>query len=304
MAELVAVCAVSLAAGTLVGWWGEGLFRDGSRVNAPPLQEAGVPAVTAEEAAAAASAVQRERERLRRRLYAEWMETLGEMGMRVVPEATFEHLALFPLDASGRVNEEARKLFLLSDEETERLNDVVAEAEARLLQTEMDHLEILYFSDDEAVFVIPAFGEGLRIEESMRDGIVEVLGEVDGELFWRLMNPEGASGTAAPERWKGFGRVEREIVFAVRDENPFPEIEPEADVVFWLQYEERVAREDSFRYFQEEGRRLRDVNRITPVRFGESHEVEPAANLHGLSLGRYEYLVSYLPEELRVYFDP
>ncbi len=295
--EWAAVAIVSLAAGALVGWWGEGFLREASRAEPPePLPPPAVEAASPTESPRA----QRERERLRRRLYADWMETLAEMGMRVVPETTFEHLAMSPLDSDGRVSDDVRELFLLTGEEAERLDAVIADAEARLLEAEMEHLEYVFFSDEQAVFLVPAFEEGPGIEAALREGIMRELGEEDGRLFWDLLHKPVVGTRSATDRWKGFGRVDREIVFSVRDHEPG--MDGGEDVAFWLHYEERVSPEDAARVFRDDGLQVGSISRMAPVRLGDPAAMDPVAGLAGPVRGRYEYLVPHLPDELRGYF--
>ena len=212
-----------LLVGVALGWWGARLSIGPSENREPRVMS------QADEPDGEEPAWEEDR------LYERWLEYLAAAGRRVVPQEVLDLLHVPLLDATGRVTVEAEELFLLTEGEGERLNALIAEVDERLLLAEMEHLEILGMTDDEAIFLIAPFDEGARIEGFLRRGILDILGESDGELFWRML------GRFGMDRWREFGAMEREILFSIRDESPAGEetAAPESRG-FWLYYEERV----------------------------------------------------------------
>lgn len=286
--EFAVVVMAGLLVGATLGWWGERTIRTGpERVRPLPRESVEAPVET----------VDNEGDTEVRR----WMEELAGLGRRVVPERTVTRLAVQPLDDSGRVSDSTRELFLLTDDEVDRVNRLLAEVEERLVLAEIMQLELLEVSEREAVFLIPVLEEGAEIEEALRGGLLEILGEADGELLWTLLRREKPDGS--PNRWRSFGSRAREIVFGVSENDPreVPAAPPDDEISGWLRYEERVAEGPAW-LPDAGGVSEPEVKRVGPLRPG----ARPTADIDDVFFHpqreRYGFLVPLLPEALRQYF--
>ncbi len=287
--EFFVVVAAGLLIGILLGWWGERTARGGIERADPVVGEVREPVDLVPED---------DGDRLMRA----WMESLAGMGRRVVPERTVVRLAIRPLTEAGEVSHACRELFLLTSEETDRVNGLIAEMEERLLLAEMMHLEILDMSDHEAVFLIPVLDEGVEIEHTLRDGLLEILGEADGNLFWALLQAREREGF--PDRWRGFGQREREIVFSLSDGDPreFSADPVPGEVVGWLRYAERVS--DDPLWFSDSTAVPRvEVKRVRPLLLENESDGEGESRFFDPRRERYGFLVPLLPDPLRPYFQ-
>ena len=286
--EFAVVVMAGLLVGSILGWWGERTIRTGSE-RARPLQRE--PIEVPEEA------VENEADAEIRL----WMEELAGMGRRVVPERTVTRLAVRPLEDSGRVSDSSRELFLLTDDEIDRVNRLLAEVEERLVLAEMMQVEVLELSDREAVFLIPVLEEGAEIEQTLRDGLLEILGETDGELFWSLLRRGKPDGGL--DRWRSFGGRAREIVFGFSDDDP-REVQgdpPDYEISGWLRYEERVA--EDFAWLPEAGGVSGlEVKRVGPLPAEARSAAETEDVFFNPHRERYGFLVPLLPDTLRDYF--
>ncbi len=306
MRELLVAGIIALAVGIGVGWWGEGLFRKGIGAEANEVAAVGkVPEVDANGIDA-----------FHEDAFERWLNELDAMGMRVVPEDIFDHLAIYPLDHYGRVNEVARELFLFTDQEVERLNEVIEEVEATLMTAELERLEVLHRTDEEMVFLIPAFPEeGGRIREALLERLIAELGEADGKLFWELMNrtAEGSVG-ARRDWWRSFGQVDREVVFALHgtalsslseEDGELRLIEEPGDEPFheseaWLHYAEIELSDHDPVFFDDDEREPSSMS--LKMRVSGEDEEGREEDLNTL-IGRFRYLVPHLPDTLQVYFQ-
>ncbi len=283
------VVAAGMLTGMLLGWWGERTARGGGERANSVVGEAREPVDLIPEDDNDA-------------LMRAWMESLAGMGRRVVPERTVVRLAIRPLNEAGQVSEACRELFLLTSEETERVNGLIAEIEERLLLAEMMHLEILDLRGHEAVFLIPVFDEGVEIENALRDGLLEILGEADGNLFWALLQAREQEGF--PDRWRGFGQRDREIVFSLSEEDPreFSADPVPEEVVGWLRYEERVS-DDPLWFPESAGVPRVEVQRVRPLRPEDEPAGDGESRFFDPRRERYGFLVPLLPDSLRAYFQ-
>ncbi len=144
--------------------------------------------------------------------YAGMLEVLEAAGMRVIPKRALHRLNRPAIREEGGVSEAVAQALMLSDEEVERVNRAIAEAEAGLRELELERMEVVAISDERAVFRFGSFeDEGAEVEASLRRRLLAELGDRDGGLFWDLMEREPPYYDG--DYWRGFGRDEILIVF-------------------------------------------------------------------------------------------
>ena len=278
---LAAVAAAAILAG-LAGGWGVGtLIR--SEVDPP---DTGDPAelVLPQDLAVPPEKVMD---------YGAMLQALAAAGMRIVPEALLQSLDVPAIGHDGRLTEPVADALLLREEETDRLNRALAEAEIRLREIELDRLQVVERSADRLEIRFEAFREeGAGVERMLRERIAAVIGQIDAELLWSLMTRENAG--PGFDYWREFGREPAAVVFERRivDENNDGQT---VEIRFFcLSYAPEITedeispREDSAGF----------------MRFRVGEGTAPPPDAWALLAGRYAYLYEFLPPEWERYFPP
>lgn len=207
-------------------------------------------------------------------------------GMYAVPTAVLGKMS--PIK-KGRLSPNMADLLALSPNEIEAVDQVFEETENRLNESELARVEIISASDEKVILRIPGDPEEAdQIRDAFRNGFIEVLGDVDGELLLSAMD----YGRSYDIHFNTFGAIDRHVTFAFE---PRPDGGIGIEFMNESPFDQKMAHQGTT-YF---------VNEDSP----------PTSAWHGFktvflpdfpissTVGRSRYLLPVLPEEMRSTFE-